>query len=360
MNKKCRLIWDDSTPCADRRPTTPEDLEDDIHVVDYESETDLLNELFELAGYDPEDIDIDETLTQEQVIKKVIRLFDDVGDGSPNILYVSIGGKDISGSLPYDSLSNIDLEKATREEVIETLKSEFDDEDDDSDEDDEDNDDEDADTDDHLCQDCGTELAKDGRCYNKDCDAYDPFSQYFDDPERIDEDDDDSDEDDDEDSDEITYTYVVYELDEEGDEVDSLESFNTLEEAITFAEKQSCRTHIVYVPDQDPDDYGYPDTPDDYEAYEVVWSSDDEDAEDDVEEDDEDDVEEDDVEEDDEDIDSPLSVKGFVKLYNKIHRNNPADLEKVAKILSKYNWDYSRFTTEEQMEITRLLRAIGK
>lgn len=268
MNKKCRLIWDDSTPCADRRPTTPEDLEDDIHVVDYESETDLLNELLELSGYDPEDIELDETLTPEELIKKVIRLFDDVGDGSPNILYVSIGGKDISGSLPYDSLSNIDLEKATREEVIETLKSEFEDENDDYDDEDE----EDDDTDDHLCQDCGTELAKDGRCYNKNCAAYDPFSQYFDDPERIDE----EDGDDDNDDEEINYLYVVYELDEEGDEVDSLESFDTLEEAITFAEKQSCRTHIVYVPDADPDDYGYPETPDGYEAYEVVWSSDDE------------------------------------------------------------------------------------
>ena len=224
MNKKCRLIWDDSTPCADRRPTTPEDLEDDIHVVDYESEEDLLNELLELSGYDPEDIELDETLTPEELIKKVIRLFDDVGDGSPNILYVSIGGKEISGSLPYDSLSNIDLEKATREEVIETLKREFEDEDEDSDEDDE----------------------------------------------------------------EINYSYVVYELDEEGDEVDSLESFDTLEEAITFAEKQPFPTHIVYVPDQDPDDYGYPETPDDYEAYEVVWSSKDDSDEDDEDNDEED------------------------------------------------------------------------
>jgi len=79
-----------------------------------------------------------------------------------------------------------------------------------------------------------------------------------------------------EDDEEISYSFVVYELDEEGDEIDSLEGFATLEEAIAFAEKQSCQTHIVYVPDADPDDFGYPDTPDEYGAFEIVWSSEDE------------------------------------------------------------------------------------
>ena len=89
--------------------------------------------------------------------------------------------------------------------------------------------------------------------------------------------DDEEDEEYEEDDEEISYSFVVYELDEEGDEVDSLEGFATLEEAIAFAEKQSCQTHIVYVPDADPDDYGYPEPPDEYEAYEVVWSSEDDD-----------------------------------------------------------------------------------
>lgn len=138
MNKRGRLIWNDSTPTLERRPTTPEDIEDDIHVVDYESEEELLNELLELAGYDPEDIDLDVTLTTTQAIKKVLRLFDDVGDGSPNILYVSIDGKELDSSLSNGYLDRIDLEKATREEVIEAIKSDFDDEDTDENDDDDD------------------------------------------------------------------------------------------------------------------------------------------------------------------------------------------------------------------------------
>lgn len=31
-----------------------------------------------------------------------------------------------------------------------------------------------------VCEDCGKELGKDGRCYNQECVAYDPTSQYFD------------------------------------------------------------------------------------------------------------------------------------------------------------------------------------
>ncbi len=33
-----------------------------------------------------------------------------------------------------------------------------------------------------CCPHCGKQYAEDGRCYNQDCDAYDPISQYFDEP----------------------------------------------------------------------------------------------------------------------------------------------------------------------------------
>ena len=39
------------------------------------------------------------------------------------------------------------------------------------------------DEDQEICPECGEELGEDGRCYNPDCDQYDPLSQYFDDDE---------------------------------------------------------------------------------------------------------------------------------------------------------------------------------
>lgn len=73
-------------------------------------------------------------------------------------------------------------------------------------------------------------------------------------------------------------TFDVYELDEAGDEVDSsLASFNTLDEAIDFAQEQGMLTHVVAVPTTDPDDdpevaewFEYNS---EYEPYEVVWSN---------------------------------------------------------------------------------------
>lgn len=40
-----------------------------------------------------------------------------------------------------------------------------------------------ADEDEKVCPECGEDLGEDGRCYNPDCDEYDPLSQYFDDDE---------------------------------------------------------------------------------------------------------------------------------------------------------------------------------
>jgi len=72
-------------------------------------------------------------------------------------------------------------------------------------------------------------------------------------------------------------SYHVYELDEYGDEIDVIESFSTLDEAIAFAETCDFPTHICFIPGTDPDDdpdyeeyleYNY-----EYEPYEVVWES---------------------------------------------------------------------------------------
>ncbi len=77
------------------------------------------------------------------------------------------------------------------------------------------------------------------------------------------------------------YYFKVYELDEDGEELDPIESFDDLEEAIKFAtdytSKEGTFAHIVMVleidPDDDPDlaewyEYNVP-----YEPYEEVWTN---------------------------------------------------------------------------------------
>ena len=71
--------------------------------------------------------------------------------------------------------------------------------------------------------------------------------------------------------------YSVYELDKDGNELDEVDSFDTPEEAIAFAKKQSFPTHVVFVPEADPDDdpeyRRYLRDHYDYEPFEVVWES---------------------------------------------------------------------------------------
>lgn len=129
MSKKCRLIWDACTPTRERRPTTSWDIEEDIHVVNYANEDELFQAVLDLAGYDEEDLDLEETTPTKEKIETVLGYFDDPGDGSPNILYASINGKELEGSLPYDCLDVLDLEKATADDVKRVMHLEFDDED---------------------------------------------------------------------------------------------------------------------------------------------------------------------------------------------------------------------------------------
>lgn len=73
------------------------------------------------------------------------------------------------------------------------------------------------------------------------------------------------------------FYYEVYELDEDGDEIDSLEAFDDFNEALEFAKESGLRTHICLIPTIDPDDD--PDIREwfeyhcEYEPYEVVWES---------------------------------------------------------------------------------------
>lgn len=118
-----RLIWDDCTPTRDRRPTTAEDVEEDIHVEDYNTAEELFETLLELSSYEEEDFEDYDTTSGK--IEAILTSFDDPGDGSPNILYCLVNGEELDGSYPYDCLSDLDLASCTEEDVIDAVKSEF-------------------------------------------------------------------------------------------------------------------------------------------------------------------------------------------------------------------------------------------
>jgi len=122
MLKKCRLIWDDCTPTRERRPTTEQDIEEDIHIVDYDTAEDMFQAVLDLAGYDEDDLDIDYNLSMKEKIEEVLGYLDDPGDGSPNILYASIYGVELAGTMPYDDLNGLDLEHINEKQLIKVIK----------------------------------------------------------------------------------------------------------------------------------------------------------------------------------------------------------------------------------------------
>lgn len=75
--------------------------------------------------------------------------------------------------------------------------------------------------------------------------------------------------------------YVLFEVDEYGDEIDVLGTYPTLEKAKKKAETVKVRAHIVCVPKVDlDDDPAFMDEWEatvDYEPFEIVWSNYDED-----------------------------------------------------------------------------------
>ena len=54
---KIRLIWDDCRPTIDRRPITCEDIENDIHLQEFESEDDLIKHLCNLSRCNEDDLE---------------------------------------------------------------------------------------------------------------------------------------------------------------------------------------------------------------------------------------------------------------------------------------------------------------
>ena len=77
----------------------------------------------------------------------------------------------------------------------------------------------------------------------------------------------------------VEFSYRVYELDENGDELDCVGEFNNEEKAIKFAKKQDFPTHVGFVPypdsDEGPEYREYIEMYAPYEEYEIIWTSED-------------------------------------------------------------------------------------
>lgn len=130
---KNRIIWDDCTPTADRRPTYYDDIQNDIHLEEVDSEEEILDILYDITDLDEDDVkdmlDIDDPSFDDQ-INGLLSVLSDPGDGSPNILYLNVNGKEYDEAMPYDALDQLDLTTCSEEDVKEVLSAECEDDED--------------------------------------------------------------------------------------------------------------------------------------------------------------------------------------------------------------------------------------
>lgn len=116
-----RIIYDKCTPTRDRRPTTAEDIRNDFVIKDFETKEQLLDELYDIANMEPEDVYDETDITEDDLdgqIDYIMGFFEDPGDGSPNILYLNIDGVNHAEAYPYDELANLDLQHITLPDLI--------------------------------------------------------------------------------------------------------------------------------------------------------------------------------------------------------------------------------------------------
>ena len=124
-----RLVYDECTPTRYRRPTTMEDIENDVHVEEYDSIPEMIDD-FVSEGY--EDFAEDEGIDPKNEMKLLeawLGYYNDPGDGSPNILYISIDGVPYESEniLTYDCLQDVDLEHAREADIKALIIQAYDD-----------------------------------------------------------------------------------------------------------------------------------------------------------------------------------------------------------------------------------------
>lgn len=143
-----RIAVDLCTPTAERRPTTAEDIRNDVFIEDFRNSEELYEFVLDLTNMDDEDViyELDGDDTVENKIKYLLGFCTDPGDGSPNIQYCCVDGKELDNVLTYDAFDDVDFDDADSETLVDILLDEYEyseDDDDEWDDDEWDNEDED-------------------------------------------------------------------------------------------------------------------------------------------------------------------------------------------------------------------------
>ena len=139
-----RIAVDLCTPTAERRPTTAEDIRNDVFIEDFSNSEELYEFVLDLTDMTDEDViyELDGDDTVENKIKYLLGFYDDPSDGSPNIQYCCVDGKELDNVLRYDAFDGLNFDDADSETLADILLDEYEYSEDDDDEwDDEDEDD---------------------------------------------------------------------------------------------------------------------------------------------------------------------------------------------------------------------------
>lgn len=118
-DKAWRLIWDEATPVRERRSITEDDVYDDLHIVEGNSLKHLYDQLISMYEVDEDDYRANTLLRS---INQLIKHGSDYGDGSPNIIYLSVDGKVIINEGgeddSYPELAGCDLANVEHYDLI--------------------------------------------------------------------------------------------------------------------------------------------------------------------------------------------------------------------------------------------------
>ena len=124
-----RIIYDLCTPTAERRPTTTYDVVHDVRIEDFDSPEELYDALLDIYRFDEYDEEELEGSLEER-IKTILSIYSDYTDGSPNILYLLLNGKEIPGTIPYDPLKKFDLRNISQRKlqkvIIDAIEDDYD------------------------------------------------------------------------------------------------------------------------------------------------------------------------------------------------------------------------------------------
>ena len=121
-----RIAVDLCTSTAERRPTTVEDIRNDVFIADFRNSKKLYEFVLDLTNMDDEDV-IDELGSDDTVENKINYLIEfctDPGDGSPNILYCCVDGKELEDVVCYDSFDGLDFDNADEQTLVDILLDE--------------------------------------------------------------------------------------------------------------------------------------------------------------------------------------------------------------------------------------------